>query len=234
MNRTLLITGASSGIGRAITDQLISGGHSVIGLSRNIKDKKSNPTAVHWVECDCSKLDTLPDVISSLLKQYPNIDGAVFCSGRGQFSSLEEFSFAQIKQLIDLNFTSQALISRALIPILKKKHLGDLIFIGSEAALKGTQKGSLYCASKFALRGFSQALREECRNSNVRVALINPGMVKTAFFDQLKFQPGRHESNYILPQDIAELVQLILTLRRGTLIDEINLSPLNKVIQFDS
>lgn len=234
MKRTLLITGASSGIGRSIAEKLLDAGHRVIGLSRSFKTFQSNPNHYRWIECDCSNLEKLPAFLSNTLKQHPDIDGAILCAGRGQFSSLEEFSFEQIRSLIDLNFTSQALISRALIPTLKKKQLGDLIFLGSEAALKGTRKGSVYCATKFALRGFSEALREECRSSNVRVTLINPGLVNTEFFDPLNFRPGKHESNYILPDDIADLIQMILTLRRGTSIDEINLSPLKKVIQFDS
>ncbi len=234
MKRTLLITGVSSGIGRSIAKHLLDAGHCVIGLSRNFKAFQPDLDRFTWIECDCSNLDKLPELVSNTLKQHADIDGAILCAGRGQFSSLEEFSFEQIRSLIDLNFTSQALISRALIPTLKKKQLGDLIFLGSEAALKGTRKGSIYCASKFALRGFSEALREECRSSNIRVTLINPGMVNTEFFDPLKFRPGNHENNYILPEDIADLVLLILRARRGTLIDEINLSPLNKIIQFDS
>ena len=66
--------------------------------------------------------------------------------------------------------------------VMKKIGKGDVIFIGSEAALNGSRKGTIYCASKFALRGFAQALRDECSKSSIRVTIINPGMVKTGFF----------------------------------------------------
>lgn len=232
MKRTILITGASSGIGHAATTRLLKDGHSVIGVSRNTRDLDFEADKFSAFGCDFSDLNSLPEALSSILAKFPDIDGAVFCAGRGQFSSLEEFSLSQIRELMDLNFTSQAYLSHALIPDFKKRKFGDLIFMGSEAALQGSRKGSIYCASKFAIRGFTQALREECANSNVRVTLINAGMVKTEFFNHLKFTHGDHESNFICPTDIAELIATILNLRRGTLIDEINLSPLNKVIRF--
>ena len=66
----------------------------------------------------------------------------------------------------------------------------------------------------------------------MRVCIINPGMVKTEFFTDLSFQPGEHETNYIMPEDIAETVLHVINLRSGTVIDEINLSPLKKVVRF--
>ena len=187
----------------------------------------------------CSKSDKGPPPrepgrvdLSQLQQQFPEIDDVVFSAGRGQFGSLEEFSYAQIEALMTINFTSPVFLTKALLPALKRKTHSDLIYIGSEAALKGSRKGALYCAGKFALRGFTQALREECANSNVRVCLINPGMVKTPFFDQLSFEPGEHESNAILPDDVAAAVAYVLESRPQMVIDEINLSPLNKVVKF--
>ena len=96
----------------------------------------------------------------------------------------------------------------------------------------GSKQGSLYCASKFGLRGFCQSIRDESRDKNVSVSLINPGMARTAFFDGLTFSPGDEPENAIEPEDIADLVITILGMRQGTVIDEINLSPLKKVLKF--
>ena len=120
---------------------------------------------------------------------------------------------------------------RALLPAIKRIGHGDIIIIGSEAALSGGRKGAIYCASKFALRGFAQALREECARNRIRVTMINPGMVKTGFFNELDFAPGDSEENYILPEDIADAAALVINTRYGTVYDEINLSPQKKVIQ---
>jgi NADP-dependent 3-hydroxy acid dehydrogenase YdfG len=174
----------------------------------------------------------LPEQIRDLQKAYPNIDAVVFCAGVGQFGSIEEFSYPQIESVMTLNFTSQVFLTKALLPDLKRKARSDLIYIGSEAALKGSRKGAVYCASKFALRGFTQALREDCGKRNVRVSLINPGMVKTPFFEQLAFEPGDHETNSISPDDVAEAVAYVLNSPVQIVIDEINLSPLNKVVKF--
>jgi short-subunit dehydrogenase len=207
-------------------------GHHVIGASRDCRKFVRQMDTFSPVQLDLSRLNELPQKIRELEQAFPEIDAVVFCAGRGQFGSVEEFSYTQIEALMTLNFTSQAYLVKALLPALKRKEHSDLIFIGSEAALKGSRKGALYCASKFALRGFTQALREECGKSNVRVCLINPGMVKTAFFETLSFEPGDDDSHFIEPEDVAEAASYVLNSRAQTVIDEINLSPLNKVVKF--
>ncbi len=229
---TILVTGASSGIGRAIARNLLQQGHHVLGVSRDKAKFIRQMDNFTPVQLDLSRLNDIPQKIRELELAFPEIDAAVLCAGRGQFGSVEEFSYAQIEDLMTINFTSQAFLVRALLPALKRKNHGDLIFIGSEAALKGSRKGAMYCASKFAVRGFTQALREECGKSRVRVCLINPGMVKTEFFEQLSFEPGDDPSNFIEPEDVAEAVSYVLHSRSLIVVDEINLSPLNKIVKF--
>ncbi len=232
IKRNVLVTGASSGIGRAIARNLLQQGHHVIGVSRDGGKFIRHMENFSPVQLDLSQLNDLPQKLRELEQAFPEIDAVVFCAGMGQFGSVEEFSYAQIEGLMTINFTSQAFLTRALLPALKRKERSDLIFIGSEAALKGSRKGAVYCASKFAVRGFTQALREECGKSNVRVCLINPGMVKTAFFEPLSFEPGDDDSNFIEPEDVAEAVSYVLNSRAQIVVDEINLSPLNKVVKF--
>jgi 3-hydroxy acid dehydrogenase/malonic semialdehyde reductase len=232
IKRTVLVTGASSGIGRAIAQNLLQQGHAVIGVSRDCRKFIRQMDNFSSAQLDLSDLKELPHKIRQLQQKFPEIDAVVFSAGMGRFGSMEEFSYPQIEALMTINFTSQVFLTKALLPALKRKANSDLIFIGSEAALKGTRKGAVYCASKFALRGFTQALREECGNSHVRVCLINPGMVKTPFFEQLNFEPGDHESNTILPEDVADAVSYVLDSRTQIVIDEINMSPLNKVVKF--
>ena len=232
IKRTVLVTGASSGIGRAVARQLLQQGHTVIGTSRDCRKFTRSIERFSSVQLDLSLLNALPQKIRDLQQTFPDLDAVVFSAGMGQFGSVEEFSYTQIEALMTINFTSQVCLTKALLPALKRKANSDLIFIGSEAALKGSRKGAVYCASKFALRGFTQALREECGKNNVRVCLINPGMVKTPFFEKLNFEPGPHETNSILPEDVAEAVSYVLSSRPQIVIDEINLSPLNKVVKF--
>ncbi len=230
--RSLLVTGASRGIGRAISEQLLHAGARVIGIGRDFSAWPQRPAGLHPVELDLAQLDRLPQALKEIRAAHPAIDGIVCNAGYGRFGSLEEFSPAQIREQIDLNLTSQILLAREFLPGLKARGWGDLIFMGSEAALAGGRRGAVYCASKFALRGLAQSLREECAGSGIRVCVINPGMVKTGFFDELNFCPGEAEENYLLAEDVAEAVRTVLSARPGTCFDEINLSPLKKVIRF--
>jgi NADP-dependent 3-hydroxy acid dehydrogenase YdfG len=231
LKRTILVTGASSGMGRAIARNLLAQGHDVIGISRDCSKFKTPLANFHPAQIDLGLLQELPKKMRELEQHFPDLDAVIFSAGVGQFGSLEEFSYDQIQALMTVNFTSPAFITRALLPLLKQKSRSDLIYIGSEAAVKGSRKGSIYCASKFALRGFTQALREECSKDNVRVCLINPGMVKTPFFDRLSFAPGDDENNYLIPEDVAEAVSYVINSRVQAVIDEINLNPATKVVK---
>lgn len=228
---TIIVTGASSGIGRATTELLLDRGFSVVGLARDFTQFGNGHGNFRPLEIDLSQLDNLPVQLEDLMRGLEDLGGIVCCAGSGRFGSLEEFSYAQIRFMIELNLTSHIYLVRAMLPAMKRRGHGNIIFIGSEAALAGGRRGAVYSAAKFGLRGLAQSLRQECASSGIQVSIINPGMVKTEFFDELDFQPGEEEANYILPDDIATAVLNILATRSGTVIDEINLSPLKKVIR---
>ena len=232
LERTILVTGVSSGIGLAVAEQLLKYGHTVLGIARRANQVLAKYPRFAPIILDVSQLDVLPQKIKELQQAYPALDAVIFCAGKGQFGAIEQFSYEQIDALMTLNFTSQVYLTKALLPDFKRKAQSDLIYIGSEAALKGSRNGAMYCASKFALRGFTQALREDCGKSNVRVSLINPGMVKTPFFNELSFEPGDHQSNSITAENVSEAVIYVLNSPTNMVIDEINLSPLNKVVKF--
>ncbi|MCP4994505.1 MAG: SDR family oxidoreductase [Gammaproteobacteria bacterium] len=229
---TALITGASRGIGKAICDKLLQQGCHVIGVARAM-DAIPKASGLTPVSRDLADLNTLPEWCNEIIKANPEIDTLVLNAGRGHFGSLEEFSPIQIQQLIDLNLTSQILLARAFLPHFKRNKRGQIIFMGSEAALSGGRKGSIYAATKFALRGVAQSLRDECAATGIRVGIINPGMVESSFFEKLDFRPGEAEDQHLLPEDVAEACWTMIAARLGAAIDEINLSPQKRVIRFD-
>jgi len=229
---TILVTGARSGIGAAVCRALLAEGRSVIGVSRTIRESDFKQGDFHALNCDLSDFNALETLIKPLLKSDIELSAIVFCAGAGYFGGLEQLSFKRIQSLIDLNLVSPICLSKLVLPHFKKRKAGHLIYIGSEAALQGTKNGTAYCAAKFGLRGFVQALTAESRQSGVSVSLINPGMVDTAFFDGLHFKPGPDSSNRIPPESIAACVQAVLKMDQNTLIEEINLSPRNKVVSF--
>ena len=231
-DKCLLVTGSSSGIGRAITIKLLDSGARVIGIARNhVKNKLEHENYLTY-RTDLNKLDDLEKTIKKIIQDNPEINGLVSNAGYGEFGPLENFSVNDISSFFSMNLTSHIIITKCLLPHLKKKEIGDIIFMGSEASLTGEKNGTLYCSAKFGLRGFSQALRKDVSNSNIRVCIINPGMVRTNFFNNLKFSPGEDINNAVSEEDISNAVLSILTLGRNTVVDEINLSPLKKVIKF--
>jgi len=228
----VLVTGASSGIGRAVCEKLLEEGFAVIGLSRWIKRKPLQHKNFSALACDLRDFEQLAQKIKPLLKTPGALSGAIFCAGAGYFGKLEQLDFKKIQALIELNLLSPMYLSKLLLAYFKTQSSGRLIFIGSEAALQGTQKGTAYCASKFGLRGFVQALSAECRQAGLNISLINPGMVDTEFFEALDFKPGADQSNHIPVNSIAECVYNVLCADHNALIEEINLMPRNRVLSF--
>ncbi len=231
-DKCVLVTGSSSGIGYEITSKLLDLGAKVIGIARN--HDKSNLENKNYTtyDCDVSVHEKLEIIIKEILKRHPEINCLISNAGYGNFGSLENFSTLQIKNFLATNLTSHLIVTKHLLPHFKRIKIGDIIFIGSEAGLLGAKNGSLYCAAKFGLRGFCESLSKDVSNKNIRVSIINPGMVRTDFFESLNFEPGNDEKNAININDISSTVTYILRLSRNTVVNEINLSPLKKAVKF--
>lgn len=230
--KTILLSGSSSGMGRAIAEKLLVENYHIIGLARN--HTKFTPTSSSYFphSIDFSDIPSLESHLRQIQKLHNNnIDGIICCAGYGEFSELEQFSVEKMQRVINVNFLSQAILVKLFLPILKKKQSGNIIFLGSECALAGQKKASLYCASKFALRGFAQSLRKECVGAHVSVTLINPGLVDTPFFDTLSFRPADEFEHAIQPEQIANIVSMLLMQEHNCVIEEVNLQPMKNVIR---
>ncbi len=230
--RTVLVTGASSGIGRATSRRLLEAEAQVVGVSR--KAPQGFGEGFEWHRLDLGRLDQVPEAFGQIARQHPGINALVANAGVGRFGSLEEQSPDQIRRLIDLNLTSQILLARVFLPLLKRGGGGDFLIVGSEAAVTAGRRGAVYSATKFALRGFAEALRPECAKSGVRISILHPGMVRTEFFDELSFEPGPDPENALRPEDVATAILRILASPPELVYDEIRLTPLKKSIHFKS
>ena len=198
MIKTALVTGSSSGIGKAIYENLKENGFKVYGLSR--KDSE--------ITCDLQDSVTLERKVKELLKKS-DIDLLVNCAGVGVFEPLEEISAKKIEELIAVNLKAPILLCNLCLRSLKRRK-GHIINISSIEATKHSKFSALYTATKSGLRDFSLSLFEEVRKSGVRVTSINPDITKTAFFDNLKFEPSDEKESYIDPKEIAEEVLKII------------------------
>ena len=228
--KLVVITGASSGIGLALVKALLEQGYAVLGIANNFEKAGLDHPDFSSRSINLADIDALEESMSAVLSDIDMpVKALINNAGIGRMGFLEQLSVKDIRLVMDTNLTSQIIVTKAFLPLLKKQGEGDILFMGSEAALKGARQGSIYCASKFAVRGFSQALRDECGKSGVRVTLINPGAVRTPFFEELQFEPGPAPENAIEPEDISGAISMVLAARQGTVFDEITLSPRNHV-----
>ena len=219
----IVLTGASSGIGLAMTKVLLKKGYFVTGISKTAGSQTIKSEKFKMVNLDLSQLDSLSDELEKIVSSIDiPIRALINNSGIGKFGSVEQLSVSDMRLVMETNFLSHAIVKR-------QKTLVDIVFMGSESSISGGRYGSIYSASKFAVRGFAQSLREECAKSSVRVSILNPGAVRTPFFDDLNFEPGSASGNAIEPEDLAEVLLTILEARPGTIIDEVNLSPQTRV-----
>lgn len=228
---SILVTGSSSGIGLAATKLLLSEGRNVIGMSRNPQKADLPESLFTPVAVDLSDLKQLEAKLKTLITKH-KIDTLIHCAGEGLFGSIEQFSVQQIENNLNLNLASALVICRQLIPTMRRLGQGRLLFIGSESAISAGKKGSLYCAAKFGLRGFCHSLRADCAADGIAVSLINPGMVRSPFFDQQSFAPGPLPENAIEVDDVAKQIWHLLQTPQHLVIDELNLTPLVKSLQF--
>lgn len=223
--RRILLTGASRGIGAAIAAQLLDQGHQVIGLNRHPPDD----ARIDHVAVDLSDPVASDNRIVTLLRSQP-VDALICNAGIGLFGGLETHSPRQIRDALQLNLLSPLLLVRACLPVLRRQPRSDIIFIGSEAALRGARYGSVYSAAKFGLRGAAQALRHECAGSNCHVGIVQPGMVRSGFFDDLDFEPGPGEAHALHTDDVAAAVLAMLHAPDHAVLDEITINPLQRVV----
>lgn len=227
--KTIIITGTSKGIGKEVALHLLEKNFTILGISNkhNINHKNYYP-----ITYDLNNTKDIKKVIDGIISQHKKIDSFISNAGYGIFDNLENISEEKIKDFFNVNLIAHILLSKHLVTHFKKKKTGYFIFIGSEAAIKSSKKATLYSSAKHGLLGFVKSFREECNKSNIRVTIINPGMVKTNFFKNLNFEPGKNIQNYINKNDLAQLIDFLLKSNSNINYNDISLSPIKKVIRF--
>jgi NAD(P)-dependent dehydrogenase (short-subunit alcohol dehydrogenase family) len=176
----VLVTGVSSGIGRAVADAFAAKGFEVFGTSRN--PRTTQPVAgVELIQLDVTDDASVAAAVSTVVQRAGRIDIVVNNAGAGVFGAAEETSTTQAQQLFDTNFFGLVRLTREVLPHLRAQRSGRIINIGSVLGFLPSPYGSLYAASKHAVEGYSESLDHETRDFGVRVSVVEPGYTNTSF-----------------------------------------------------
>ncbi|WP_439857029.1 oxidoreductase [Pseudomonas syringae] len=190
--RTAIVTGASSGIGRATAEALARSGYTVFGTSRKAGDSEAQ---VSMLTCDVTDDDSVRALVATVLARTGHIDLLVNNAGIGMLGGAEEFSIPQVQALFDVNLFGVMRMTNAVLPSMRQRGQGRIINIGSVLGLIPAPYSAHYSAVKHALEGYSESLDHEIRAFNVRVSVIEPAYVRTVF-DQNGIEPDSQLQAY--------------------------------------
>lgn len=227
--KKVLITGATSGIGLAISKKMLEMGYSVYGVGRDFIKVDIKDSNFYPIVCDLIKYQNIEEMVRELRKNV-DIDILINCAGMGYFGPHEEINPTKLHKMIALNLEAPLILTQLLLRDLKKRK-GTIINISSITATKSSTYGCAYSATKAGLVHFSKGLFDEVRKSGVGVVSILPDITKTHFYDELNFCEGESEDSYILPECVADAVENILSQRKGTVITEVILQPQKHMIK---
>jgi short-subunit dehydrogenase len=176
--QVVMVTGASSGIGKAIAEHLAGLGHKVYGTSRKNTTKMG---AVEMIPMEVTDDRSVAEGVARVQKSEGRIDALVNNAGYGIAGAAEETSVQEAQAQFDTNFFGMFRVTKAVLPGMREKRSGLIVNMSSIAGFISIPFQSFYCATKFAIEGFSEALRMELRNFGIRVALVEPGDHRTNF-----------------------------------------------------
>jgi NAD(P)-dependent dehydrogenase (short-subunit alcohol dehydrogenase family) len=218
--KTAVVTGSSSGIGLHTSRALVAAGATVYGISR--RQPPIEDGQFHWLQADVTSEQQIDRAFDEVLGRHGSVDVLVNNAGFGVFGDTDRLDPAVWRKIVDTNLTAAFLSTRRVVPSMKALRSGMIVNIGSVAGRRGFRGGAAYCASKFAINGFSESLMEELREDGIRVSCVNPGSVDTEFFDHAGLQPKK----FMEPDDIARLIVTLIELPDGMLPDQITVRPL--------
>lgn len=210
-NSVALVTGGSSGIGRAIAQTLIAGGAKVAITGRNSirLEEAAKAIGAFPIQADVSKESDAIRTVERTIEHFGQLDILVNNAGIGVFKDLADLELADFESVFATNVTGAMLMGREATKHFIKRDSGNIINIASTAGLRGAPGGTAYYASKFALRGMTECWRAELRKHNIRVMLVNPSEVVTGFFSTAGIAQKVNESK-LRGEEIAHAVKAML------------------------
>ncbi len=221
--KKVLLTGGSSGIGKATAIDLIEAGAIVVITGRN--EEKLNSVAKEIgaipLSFDMTDYDVIPEKVAEAVALMGGIDVLVNNAGIGNFDLLDDVTIHQFQNIFSINVFGLALLTQEVVKFFKAKKRGDIVNIASMAATKGFSYGTVYASSKFALRGMTLCWQAELRPFNIRVILINPSEVPTAFNQEDRTE-REEENGKLTAREIAHTIRYSLEMNARGFIPELS------------
>ena len=223
--KVAIVTGVSSGIGRATAEALLARGAAVAGWGRHAPEGLTHERFLFF-ECDVRDEHAVAEAFTNTQRELGlDVQVLVNNAGLGVFGPIDGFKSADWHAMFDTNVHGLFYCTRAVLPQMKKQHEGHIINVASLAATAGTANLAGYCATKYAVRGFSDALFKEVRPDGIKVTCVMPGSVETNFNGA---QPGQEpDPHKMQPQDIAAAIVHALEAPPATMVSEIQMRPAN-------
>lgn len=177
MRKVILITGISSGFGKHTATLLAKNGHMVYGT---VRKKTEIEPEINVLEMDLLKPESIKSAVKSIIQNEGRIDVLINNAGMHTGGSVETLPLEYVKMQMDTNFMGLVQLTREVLPAMRKQESGTIINFGSIGGLMGLPFQGYYSAGKFAIEGFSEALRMEVKQFNIKVVVINPGDFHTS------------------------------------------------------
>ncbi|MFB7667776.1 oxidoreductase [Kitasatospora sp. NPDC056138] len=186
MSKVWLVTGANSGLGRAITEDAVAAGDVVIAAARRphaLDDlAAAHPDQVEPVALDVTDHQAIERVVADVVARHGRIDVLVNNAGRGHVGAVEETTDAELRSVFDVNVFGPAALTRAVLPHMRARRSGAIVQISSQGGRLAFSGFSAYCSTKFALEGLSEALAQEVEPLGIKVLIVEPGQFRTSLF----------------------------------------------------
>ncbi|MDA0973654.1 MAG: SDR family oxidoreductase [Bacteroidetes bacterium] len=222
-DKKILLTGGSSGIGKATAIDLIQAGAQVVITGRDEEKLMQTAKEIGAIPLafDVSEYETIPEKVAEAVAKLGGLDVLMNNAGIGNFDLLDNLTIHQFENIYSVNVFGLALLTQEVVKYFKAKDRGDIVNIASMAATKGFSHGTVYASSKFALRGMTQCWQQELRKHNIRVMLINPSEVPTAFNQEDRTERDDIEGK-LTAKEIAHTIRFALEMDDRGFIPELS------------
>lgn len=231
--KTVLLTGASKGIGRKLALDLAEKGAKLALVARSQTELESIQKSIVALGANCvifvgdvAKPDFVIETVKATITAFGNIDFMINNAGYGIFGSTESITSEQWSDLYDTNVKGTFLFCKEVLANMKANQSGHIINIASDVAKRVFDGGALYCSSKFAQDAFSAALRKEVRKDGIKVSVVYSGLVDTMFHTDP--QGAESHADWLKVEDMSNTIMYIMAQPKHVVIDELMIHPLSQ------